>query len=251
MYNKLIIKVFREGYIMNFLIVVLLVIVVLAVLAFLVQNALFMRTEYYKLTGNSLLATLYDKGRCGEYMIYKQLRFLERKGGKFLFNIYVPKTEDETTEIDVALVCSKGILVFESKNYSGWIFGNEKQKMWTQTLPQGKGKSVKKHFYNPIFQNKTHIKYLKNIVGENVPIFSVIVFSERCELKKVTYTEQNVHVIKRNNIVDCVAEISKKNESILSNEQINDIYNKLYKDTQVTEEQKNRHVETIKNKYIK
>ncbi|NLK22184.1 MAG: NERD domain-containing protein [Epulopiscium sp.] len=24
--------------------------------------------------------------------------------------------------------------VFESKNYSGWIFGNEKDKNWTQML---------------------------------------------------------------------------------------------------------------------
>ena len=30
------------------------------------------------------------------------------------------------------------IRVFESKNYKGWIFGNEKNANWIQTLPMGK-----------------------------------------------------------------------------------------------------------------
>jgi hypothetical protein len=85
------------------------------------------------------MSTIFDKGRNGEYQIYKRLRNHENKGGKFLFNCYLPKENGETTEIDVLLINKNGIFVFESKNYSGWIFGDEKSKNWTQTLPQGRG----------------------------------------------------------------------------------------------------------------
>lgn len=67
----------------------------------------------------------------------------------------------------ILLINNHGVFVFESKNYSGWIFGNERSKTWTQTLPQGKGKSHKEHFLNPIMQNKLHIKWIKSLIGEN------------------------------------------------------------------------------------
>lgn len=39
-----------------------------------------------------------------------------------------------TYEIDLIMISETGIYVFESKNYSGWIFGDEKQRYWTQIL---------------------------------------------------------------------------------------------------------------------
>lgn len=42
-----------------------------------------------------------------------------------LRNIYVPYN-GKTSEIDVLMIREKGIFVFESKNYSGWIFGGLK-----------------------------------------------------------------------------------------------------------------------------
>ena len=72
-------------------------------------------------------------------MIWRVLKGFERKGGKFLFNLYIPKLNDETTEVDVVLIHPKGFFVIESKNYNGWIFGSEKNRYWTQTLPMGRG----------------------------------------------------------------------------------------------------------------
>ena len=53
-----------------------------------------------------------------------------------LKNIYVP-TQGKTTEIDLLMIHEKGIFVFESKNYSGWIFGSADQLNWTQSLQNG------------------------------------------------------------------------------------------------------------------
>lgn len=47
-----------------------------------------------------------------------------------LNNITVPFKEG-TTQIDHILVSTKGIFVIETKNYSGWIFGDENSRQWT------------------------------------------------------------------------------------------------------------------------
>lgn len=53
-----------------------------------------------------------------------------------------------------------GIYAVESKNYNGWIFGSEKSKSWTQIFQAGK----KERFYDPIWQNTTHVKYLMQLL---------------------------------------------------------------------------------------
>lgn len=150
------------------------------------QDKQYKKTAYYQVTQNPYSSVKYDKGRHGEYLAYKRLQHFEETGGKFLFNVYIPKGNNETTEIDMLLICSKGLLVFESKNYSGWIFGNERNNNWTQTLPIGRGRSHKERFYNPIMQNATHIKHLRRIVSGNIPMRSIIVFSDECTLKDIT-----------------------------------------------------------------
>ena len=80
---------------------------------------------YYQITKYPYSSVKHNTGRYGEYLTYKYLKQFETSGAKFLFNIYIPKENGETTEIDVLMICKKGLFVFESKNYSGWIFGSE------------------------------------------------------------------------------------------------------------------------------
>lgn len=203
------------------------------------------KSTYYKITKKSILTAYYDLGSYGEYLIYKNLTFAEKQGAKFLFNVYLYKNETETTEIDVLLITKGGIIVFESKNYSGWIFGSEFSKTWTQSLPAGKGrKAIKEHFLNPIFQNKLHISALKNVIGEDYPIISVVALSDRCTIKNITTTEQNSYLLHRKDIVGPTKKIMK--DDIISSEKIDEIYNTLYPFTQVSEEVKQKHIDDIK-----
>lgn len=190
-----------------------------------------------------------DKGSQGEYLIYRDLMYLQNYGCKLLHNIYLPRETNESTELDVILISHKGIFVFESKNYSGWIFGDERNRNWTQTLPSRYG-TVKKNFYNPIMQNNTHINCLRNIIGNDIPIYSVVVFSDRCELKKIETTSKNVYVVKRKDLINCVLFIcSNCYTDALNQFQIDDIFNRLLPFTMVTDEFKRQHAENIKQKY--
>lgn len=201
------------------------------------------RSSYYGVTRNSFFYVRSDKGRFGEYCTYLKLRDLEEQGGKFLFNVYIP-TPNGTTEIDLLMICRRGIFVFESKNYSGWIFGKESQQKWTQTLPYGRG-SHKEHFYNPILQNKGHLQALQNYIGAEVPLWSIIVFSERCTLKNVQVTSPNVSVVNRYDLLPEVTMRLNRTPVGLSEEDVERVYVLLYPCSQVSAGVKAQHIENI------
>lgn len=213
-----------------------------------VSDKKYKETTYYQITKTPLGVLRRDKGKYGEYLIYKQLRNFETNSvAKFLFNVYIPKENGETTEIDVLMICPKGIFVFESKNYSGWIFGNENQRYWTQVLPTGRGRSKKEKFYNPIMQNRGHLKHLKLLVGEDIPMRSIIAFSERCTLKDITLTSYEASVINRNTVLPVVSTLYNQYPTALDTEKIDRIYNILYPFTQVNLLAKQQHIQNIKN----
>lgn len=216
-----------------------------AVFAALLLETAFKKTTYARMTGNGYFETIYDRGKYGEYLVYKELKMYERDGGKFLFNCYLPKDDGGTSEIDVLLIHSSGLFVIESKNYSGWIFGSETNRTWTQTLRSGRGKVVKEHFYNPIMQNQTHIKWLRSQVGKNIPVYSVIAFSERCTLKDITVESPDIKVINRQAVSGAVKYLGNQSLLALSKMDIVRIYEMLYSYTQTTEYEKQQHIENI------
>ncbi len=230
------------------------IIILFAVLVLCVQlhkNKQYKEGTYYQITKNSYFSVKYDKGKHTEYLTWKSLRHLENNGSKFLFNVFIPTKNNGTTEIDVLLICSKGLFVFECKNYSGWIFSHEAQNNWTQTLPQGRGRYHKEYFYNPIMQNASHIKHLKSLIGKNVPMRSIIVFSDRCVLKDIRIKSNNVSVINHYKIASIVAQICNQIKAdIYTETEINDIYNKLYPYTQIDSATKELHIENARKKSL-
>jgi len=135
-----------------------------------------------------------DKGSSGEQYTYNVLCQLFPKNRVFR-NVYISKSNGRLTEIDLIAISEKGVFVFESKNYSGWIFGNSTNRYWTQFLPN----SMKNRFYSPILQNIGHVKALREKLDAfpQANYHSLIVFSKHCELKKITNTKPDTYVLKR------------------------------------------------------
>lgn len=227
---------------------VVLIPAIIIIIVLVKKNKEYKSGAYYQVTKLPYHSVRHDTGRYGEYLTYKYLKHMEANGAKFLFNVYIPKGNGETAEIDVLMICPKGIFVFESKNYSGWIFGSESQKNWYQTLPAGRGRSHKEHFYNPIMQNRSHIKHLKSLLGEQFPMRSIIVFSDRCTLKSVQIKSNDISVINRYNVAPVVSAICNQTPTdILSESNITELYNKLYPLTQIDEIAKAQHIANIHN----
>lgn len=162
--------------------------------------------------------------------------------GWYFLLMFIPLVN--TTEIDLLMICRRGIFVFESKNYSGWIFGKESQQKWTQTLPHGRG-SYKEHFYNPVLQNKGHLQALQNYIGAEVPLWSIIVFSERCTLKNVQVTSPNISVVNRYDLFQEVTMRLNRAPAVFSEEDVERVYAFLYPCSQVSAAVKAQHIENI------
>lgn len=219
------------------------------ILPYIVKEVIYRQTTYYKSTHNPYFKIVFDKGLYGEYLTYMDLRPFEKQGARFVFNCYLPRENGTTTEIDVIMIWNSGIYVFESKNYSGWIFGREDRKVWTQCLPRGKGRSaMKAKFFNPIMQNKLHLRCLKDVLMDGCPeIHSIVVFSNRCTLKDVrTHSGyKEISVIYRNQVRDAVELINRETPEMTPDALCEEIYSVLYKYSQVTKDVKAAHIQAI------
>ena len=114
-------------------------------------------------------------------------------------DLYVKNSKYGFSQIDVVVATKVGLIVFEVKDYSGWIFGRAKDTKWTQSFYDKYHR--KKHtyrFYNPVLQNESHIKVLQKQSKQfaNLPFYSVIIFYGDSELRDINFIPDGTFVIK-------------------------------------------------------
>lgn len=113
------------------------------------------------------------KGFVGEAVVnFGALRKLEKEGYRVFNDIVLPRPDGKgTTQIDHIIASPTGIFVIETKNYAGWIFGDEHSRYWTQTL-----RGQKNRFQNPLHQNALHINALAKATGLPKERFKSLVY---------------------------------------------------------------------------
>ena len=199
---------------------------------FFIQMIMFSNTQYKAKSGNSFLKTYFDKGHWGEYQLYRRLIKVFGED-KLLTNIYLPSKNVDNTEIDVLGVHNGIIYCYEVKNYSGYIYGKEGDKYWTQVLRF----RTKNKFYNPLRQNYAHSKALAEYLEiEEQEIVPIVVFGNRTNLSNVFVSKATIYRINTNFTVYENATGSLDDSTILS---------RLTANTNVDQATKNTHVEQI------
>lgn len=157
----------------------------------------------------------------------------------FLDN-YFKTASGKTVQIDLIAVSKRGILVMESKDYTGWIFGNGNQDRWTQVIYKDKHR-----FYNPIKQNENHIHCLRSIIGDH-RYYSLILFGNGAELKDISYVPQNTFVAVDSRLNEVLLEICSR-EEVLTSESVLEICREIHNKRLIpTEEMRKEHVRRIK-----
>ena len=116
-------------------------------------------------------------------------------------DLYVKNGKYGFSQVDIVVATKVGLIVFEVKDYSGWIFGKGRQNQWTQVLDYG---NKKNRFYNPVLQNDSHIKVLQKQSKQfkDLPFYSVIVFDGNCELRDISFIPDGTFVIKPHRLDD-------------------------------------------------
>lgn len=122
------------------------------------------------------------KGKVGEFTVALHVKLYLKDPQYILLNdCTLPDEQSGTTQIDHVLLSPYGIFIIETKNYKGWIFGGERQKMWTQKIFKNSYK-----FQNPLHQNYKHQKVLEQVLADIIApeyLHSIVVFMPDCEFK--------------------------------------------------------------------
>lgn len=106
------------------------------------------------------------KGEAGEAEVARiAKRFLPEQSYKAFHNIYLASGRG-ITQVDHIFVSQFGVFVVETKNMTGWIFGNERDRQWTQKIFQHTNR-----FQNPLRQNYGHMRVVASVA--RVPMRSV------------------------------------------------------------------------------
>ncbi|WP_139367560.1 NERD domain-containing protein [Bacillus alkalicellulosilyticus] len=175
------------------------------------------------------------KGFIGEKATSAILTQLNPEEYKVINDVMV-KVNDKTTQIDHVVISDYGVFVIETKNYKGWIYGDERNQQWTQVLHKRKYK-----FYNPIHQNYGHVKALETLLSDlgDIPFIPIVVFSVNATLKTKFQSEvvYSIHLLKT---------IQKYRQTTLSQFQKQKIYYTLTSLNQTDKETKREHVQEIK-----
>ena len=158
-----------------------------------------------------LSVTSLDRGTSSEKDLILKLLKNEIPSKAIFHDLMIRKGQDEFSQIDLVLATKQGIIVFEVKDYKGWIFGSGNHNNWTQVLAYGKRKY---RFYNPVKQNKNHINNLKNTLKqfEKIPFYSIVVFYGDCTLKEIEYIPKDTYIVKPHRIMDVINQIKNNNE---------------------------------------
>lgn len=120
-------------------------------------------------------------GEIGEETVASILKTLPKD--YVVFNDVYLDIKGYCAQIDHVVISRYGVFIIETKNYTGWIFGNESSEYWTQTIYDEKYK-----LRNPLKQNYAHLKTLQLIFGiEERFYFPVVAFHDKATLKCETY----------------------------------------------------------------
>jgi len=175
------------------------------------------------------------KGIIGEKSISSILYLLDKSKYSVINNIVLER-DTKTSQIDHVVISDFGIFVIETKNYKGWIVGNEKSEHWTQVLFKRK-----QRFYNPIKQNLGHINVLKTYLSKypSINYIPIVVFLSKSDIKvKTTYNIINSRQL--------IQTIKKYNEINLEQRENEDIYKIINEANLVDTYDKTEHIKSIK-----
>lgn len=236
------VKIFLGKYIVpNFLVIIWIGLAILLIIVLI--------TIFNKIRDKKLLETVTNSNRGTKTerdLVLKLLKY-GIPAQTIFHDLYLKRFNGDYSQIDLVVIAKVGIIVFEVKDFSGWIFGNGQHTQWTKVLAYGKAKF---RFYNPIMQNKKHIgdlrKQLKQF--EDVPFYSIVVFYGDCELKDINFVPEGTFLVKSSRVLE-VMDIIMRNNKITQYTDKFEVLRVMKNAVQNGEhlETQTQHVENVKN----
>lgn len=114
------------------------------------------------------------RGALAEWRVHQILGQFCKRGGSVIDNAVFPNGESAgaSIEVDHILINHAGVFVIETKGMSGVIDGDPQEDYWRQVL-----RNTENRFFSPIRQNDIHVRAISKLVGDGIPVHSVVVFT--------------------------------------------------------------------------
>ena len=165
--------------------------------------------------------TNYGKGVLGELSVRRIIGSNKPKKDYYVVNNITFDDGEKSAQIDHIIINRSGLIVIETKNRIGKIFGKESDLNWTAVYNYGKKKAT---FFNPIKQNEGHLKSLRKILDNDLEMHSIIVFTKSADIREI-HTE-TVPVVYANSLKQFIKDYQYSNDS-LTTEEVIEVYQKL------------------------
>ena len=146
---------------------------------------------------------------------YNKMKFLKSSTYKYDGN--------QLFEVDSIVVTDKAIIVVEIKSIKGDVVGDAKEKIWKKISLNNGEFDIK----NPIKQNDKHIKHILKLLKIQVPIISLIIFSDETNNMTLKNTPSHALVIKHKNLYNKLNEVNEVLKPAINSEERKFIYKKL------------------------
>lgn len=153
-------------------------------------------------------------GKEGELQAKKILNHYLNENDLLLNNVNI-SIHGRNTELDYVVINNNGVFIFEVKNYSGKLVGNEDDQYWNKYKISSGNKEYIKEIRNPIKQLKREIYLLKEylkyygvdlwiegyvlFVNMNSPVESEYTVNDKNEIDDILHLRRN-QVLTKNQI---------------------------------------------------
>lgn len=153
-------------------------------------------------------------GKEGELQAKKVLNHYLNENDLLLNNVNI-SIHGRNTELDYVVINNNGIFIFEVKNFSGKLVGNEDDQYWNKYKISSGNKEYIKEIRNPIKQLKREIYLLKEylkyygvdlwiegyvlFVNMNSPVESEYTINDQSEIDDILHLRRN-QVLTKNQI---------------------------------------------------
>lgn len=180
-----------------------------------------------------ILRLFYNKivGFFGEFWVKRELRKLNNDY-KIINDVMIRTSDGRTHQIDHLVISKYGIFVIETKQYNGYLIGNDYDKKW-------QFKTYRKTYYinNPVHQNYGHIQALKEVLNiEEEKLIPIVCISSNAKLRI------NSNVVVR--ITKLLNKIKSYNNQIIYNE--DELHNQINNLNILDKKERKQHVKNAK-----
>lgn len=162
----------------------------------------------------------------GEKLAKKHIKNLKKIDYKVIPNVIVPKSKGGFRELDFVIIGTKGVFVIETKNMSGYIYGDAEDTELTRTKTGRGNRTYDSTIGNPIQQVKGQVNALASYMKKkkiNCNVDYIVAFTN--EKASINISNDEGKVIKLTSGDNIVEYINKYNSNkTLSISEVKSVY---------------------------